>query len=112
MKANNQPETGQDIEAMICWFSERPLTTRGKYLVRHTTREAKALIKSVCYKVNINTLHKVEDDLAIQMNDIGRITFRTSSPLIYDSYSKNRSMGSFILVDENTTETVAAGMIL
>ena len=112
VKANNQPETGQDIEAMICWFSERPLTTRGKYLVRHTTREAKALIKSVCYKVNINTLHKVEDDLAIQMNDIGRITFRTSSPLIYDSYSKNRSMGSFILVDENTNETVAAGMIL
>ena len=112
VKSNNQPETGQDIEAMICWFSERPLHTRGKYLIRHTTREAKALIREVRYKVNINTLHKVEDDLTMAMNDIGRITLRTSSPLIYDSYSKNRTMGSFILVDENTNETVAGGMIV
>ena len=112
VKTNNQPETGQDIEAMICWFSERPLHTRGKYLIRHTTREAKALIREVRYKVNINTLHKVEDDLSMAMNDIGRITLRTSSPLIYDSYSKNRTMGSFILVDENTNETVAGGMIV
>ena len=112
VKTNNQPETGQDIEAMICWFSERPLHTRGKYLIRHTTREAKALIREVRYKVDINTLHKVEDDLTISMNDIGRITLRTSSPLIYDSYSKNRTMGSFILVDENTNETVAGGMIV
>ena len=112
VKSNNQPETGQDIEAMICWFSERPLHTRGKYLIRHTTREAKALIREVRYKVNINTLHKVEDDLTMAMNDIGRITLRTSSPLIYDSYSKTRTMGSFILVDENTNETVAGGMIV
>ena len=112
VKTNNQPETGHDIEAMICWFSERPLHTRGKYLIRHTTREAKALIREVRYKVDINTLHKVEDDLTISMNDIGRITLRTSSPLIYDSYSKNRTMGSFILVDENTNETVAGGMIV
>ncbi len=112
VKTNNQPEIGQDIEAMICWFSERPLHTRGKYLIRHTTREAKALIREVRYKVDINTLHKVEDDLSMAMNDIGRITLRTSSPLIYDSYSKNRTMGSFILVDENTNETVAGGMIV
>jgi sulfate adenylyltransferase subunit 1 len=112
VKANNQPKSGHDIEAMICWFSEQPLTGRGKYIVRHTTREAKALIKEVKYKVNINTLHKIEDDLTFNMNDIGRITLRTSTPLIYDSYSKNRTTGSFILIDENTNETVAAGMIL
>jgi sulfate adenylyltransferase subunit 1 len=112
VKTNNPPNNGQDLEAMVCWFSEKPLQPRGKYLVRHTTREAKAAIKEVRYKVNINTLHKVEDDLSFNMNDIGRITLRTSTPLIYDSYSKNRITGSFILVDEGTNETVAAGMII
>lgn len=112
VKTNNQPTTGQDIEAMICWFSERPLAQRGKFVVRHATREAKAILKDVRYKVNINTLHKIEDDLTFNMNDIGRITLRTSTPLIYDSYSKNRTTGSFILIDENTNETVAAGMII
>lgn len=112
VKTNNQPTTGQDIEAMVCWFSEKPLNPRGKYLIRHTTREAKALVKEVNYKVNINTLHKICDDTELRMNDIGRIILRTSTPLIYDSYSKNRTTGSFILVDENTNETVAAGMIV
>lgn len=112
VKTNNQPTTGQDIEAMICWFSEKPMAGRGKYALRHTTREAKAIIKDVRYKVNINTLHKIEDDLTFNMNDIGRITVRTSTPLIYDSYSKNRTTGSFILIDEMTNETVAAGMIV
>ncbi len=112
VKTNNPPNNGQDLEAMVCWFSEKPLQPRGKYLIRHTTREAKAAIKEVRYKVNINTLHKVEDDLSFNMNDIGRITLRTSTPLIYDSYSKNRITGSFILVDEGTNETVAAGMII
>jgi sulfate adenylyltransferase subunit 1 len=112
VKHNNPPNNGQDLEAMVCWFSEKPLQPRGKYAIRHTTREAKAAIKDVRYKVNINTLHKVEDDLTLNMNDIGRITLRTSTPLIWDSYSKNRSTGSFILIDEGTNETVAAGMIV
>ncbi|MCS6245463.1 MAG: GTP-binding protein [Opitutus sp.] len=111
-KANNPPEVTQDIEAMICWFSDKKLVPNGKYIIRHTTREAKSVIKAVRYKVNISTLHKVEGDLDIGMNDIGRILLRTASPLIADSYQRNRATGSFILVDEFTNATVAAGMIL
>ncbi|MEZ5300257.1 MAG: sulfate adenylyltransferase subunit CysN [Verrucomicrobiales bacterium] len=111
-KANNPPQKGQDLEAMICWFSERPLRARGKYYLRHTTKEVKALVKEVRYKVNINTLHKIDDDLEFRLNDIGRIVLRTSGPLFYDAYRRNRATGSFILIDEQTNETVAAGMIL
>jgi sulfate adenylyltransferase subunit 1 len=81
-------------------------------VLRHTTREVQAVIKETRYKVNINTLHKVEDDLTFRMNDIGRIAVRTSAPLMYDAYAKNRTTGSFILIDAATNETVAAGMIL
>ena len=87
------------------------MQARGKYIIRHTSREAKAIIKEVKYKVNINTLHKIEDDLEFRLNDIGRITLRTSAPLIYDTYKRNRTTGSFILIDAMTNETVAAGMI-
>ena len=111
-KANNPPQVGQDIEAMICWFSETAkLAPRAKYIIRHTSNEAKAMVQAINYKVNINTLHKIEDDKDFKLNDIGRIKLRTSSPLIYDSYKRNRTTGSFILVDPNTNETVAAGMI-
>ena len=111
-KANNPPHVTQDIEAMICWFSEKKLQPNGKYIIRHTTRESKCVIKGVRYKININTLHKAEGDLDIGMNDIGRILLRSASPLINDPYQRNRSTGSFILVDEFTNATVAAGMIL
>jgi sulfate adenylyltransferase subunit 1 len=111
-KANNPPNVTQDVEAMICWFSEKKLVPNGKYIIRHTTREAKSVIKAARYKVNINTLHKAEGDLDIGMNDIGRIQLRTAVPLIADAYQRNRSTGSFILIDEFTNATVAAGMIL
>ncbi|MFA6286844.1 MAG: GTP-binding protein [Opitutaceae bacterium] len=111
-KANNPPHVTQDIEAMVCWFSEKKLQPNGKYIIRHTTRESKCVIKAVRYKININTLHKAEGDLDIGMNDIGRILLRSATPLINDSYQRNRSTGSFILVDEFTNATVAAGMIL
>ena len=111
-KANNPPHVTQDVEAMICWFSDKKLVPNGKYIIRHTTREAKSVIKAVRYKVNINTLHKAEGDLEIGMNDIGRIQLRTAAPLIADAYQRNRATGSFILVDEFTNATVAAGMIL
>jgi len=110
-KTNNPPEVSQDIDAMICWFSDKPMNPRGKFLLRHTSREVKAVIKTVAYKVDINTLHKVEDDLEFKFNDIGRISLRTSAPLIHDPYKSNRSTGSFILIDSQTNETVAAGMI-
>ena len=111
VKANNPPQVGQDIEAMICWFGEKPLNPRGRFILRHTSREVQAVIKDVKYKVNINTLHKIEDDLEFRMNDIGRLSIRTSAPVIFDPYSKNRITGSFILIDAGTNETVAAGMI-
>ncbi|MGF1448229.1 MAG: sulfate adenylyltransferase subunit 1 [Opitutales bacterium] len=112
VKPNNQPRVGQDIEAMICWFSEgKKLSARSKYILRHTTKEVKAVVKDVRYKVNINTLHKIEDDLTFGLNDIGRISLRVSNPLFFDAYSRNRLTGSFVLIDEFTNETVAAGMI-
>jgi len=112
VKANNRPEPTQDIDAMICWFDSKPLVGSGKYILRHTTKEVKALVTEICYKVDINTLHKVEDDLTFNLNDIGRIKVRTSAPLIADSYKSNRITGSFVLIDELTNATVAAGMII
>lgn len=112
VKPNNQPQISQDIEVMICWLNEKKLVPNGKYGIRHTTKEARCIVKDVRYKVNINTLHRVEDDTTIGLNDIGRILLRTTQPLFYDSYAKNRFTGSIILVDEFTNETVAAGMII
>ncbi|HTB80893.1 MAG TPA: GTP-binding protein [Opitutaceae bacterium] len=112
VKPNNQPQVSQDVEAMICWFSEKKLQPGGKYILRHTTREVKCAIKDVRYKVNINTLHRVEGDTEIGMNDIGRIHLRTAKPLFFDAYKRNRNTGSLILIDEFTNATVGAGMIL
>ena len=113
VKPNNPPAPRQDVEAMICWFSaEKQLAGSGKFVLRHTTKEVKALVTEVKYKVNINTLHKIEDDLVFSLNDIGRISLRTSAPIIADSYKTNRISGSLILIDELTNETVAAGMII
>jgi sulfate adenylyltransferase subunit 1 len=112
VKPNNQPEVGQDIEIMLCWLNDKKMTPGGKYGIKHTTKDARCVIKEVRYKMNINTLHKIEEDKTIGLNDIGRVLIRTTSPLFYDSYNKNRITGSVILVDEFTNETVGAGMIL
>ncbi|NJN27706.1 MAG: sulfate adenylyltransferase subunit CysN [Cyclobacteriaceae bacterium] len=112
VKPNNQPEIGQDIELMICWLNPKKMIPGGKYGIRHTTQEAKCIVKDIRYKVDINTLHKIEDDLSLGLNEIGRIHIRTTKPFFYDSYKKNRGTGSIILIDENTNETVGAGMII
>jgi sulfate adenylyltransferase subunit 1 len=111
-KPNNIPEIGQDIDLMICWFSDKKLQPRGKYLIKHTSRDAKCLVREIRYKVDINTLHKIEGDVDVELNDIARIQIRTTQPLFYDSYNKNRNTGSVILIDEFTHDTVAAGMII
>ncbi|MDZ7657655.1 sulfate adenylyltransferase subunit CysN [Fodinibius sp.] len=111
-KPDNQPTVGQDIEMMVCWLNKEPLDPNGKYAIKHTTKEARCIVKEVKYKVNINTLHRVEGDKEIGLNDIGRIKIRTTKPLFYDSYKRNRKTGSIILIDEYTNETVGAGMIL
>jgi sulfate adenylyltransferase subunit 1 len=112
VKANNPPRQGQDIEAMVCWFSNTNLNLRGKFVIRHTTKETKAIVQKISYKVDINTLRKEEETSDFSLNEIGRISLRTASPLFYDSYNQNRQTGSFILVDPGTNETVAAGMII
>lgn len=112
IRENNVPQTGQDIEVMICWLNVKPLQEKQKYFIKHTTKDVKCIIKNVRYKVDINTLHRLEEEKTIGMNDIARISIRTTQPLFYDSYRKNRNTGSIIFVDEATNETVGAGMII
>ncbi len=112
IRPHNQPETGQDIDMIMCWLNNKPMNPNAKYLLMHTTKDAKAVIKEINYKIDINTLHRIENDKVINMNDIARVRLRTTSPLFYDSYGKNRNTGSLILIDEGTKETVAAGMVI
>lgn len=112
VKTDNIPLEGQDITAMMCWFNPRPLLNGGKYLLKHTTNEVKCIVKEIVHKMDINSLEENTLDKEIKMNDIAKISLRTSQPLFYDSYEKNRNTGSFILVDEVTNETMAAGMII
>jgi len=112
VRVNNQPEITQDIDVMISWFNEKPLAPRGKYTIMHTTQEARCMVKEVKYRLNINTLHRDLENKEIKMNDIARVTLRTTKPLFVDAYRKNRITGSVILVDEGTNETVGAGMII
>lgn len=112
VKINNMPEVTQDISAMLCWFNEQNARPRAKYVLRHTTNEQKAVIKEVVYKVNIDTFKRIEDDKELSMNDICKVNLRITAPIMIDDYSLNRETGSFILIDESTNETVAAGMIV
>jgi sulfate adenylyltransferase large subunit len=111
-RPNNRPFVGQDLEAMICWMDERPLSPKGRYAIKHTTKWARTVVQSIAYRLDINTLHREEGIQQLKLNDIGRISLRTTAPLAYDEYKRNRTTGSFILVDEATNNTVAAGMLL
>ncbi len=112
VRTNNSPEISQDIEMMVCWMGDQPLVLNGKYAIKHTTRDARCIVKDIRYKVDINTLHRLEDDKLIKPNDIARISIRTTVPLFYDRYNRNRITGSIILIDEATNKTVGAGMII
>ncbi len=111
-RPHNRPTVGQDIDATICWMSARPLRAGAMYAIKHTTRSARTLVKQLLYRVNINTLHRDESASALELNDLGRVTLRTTTPLCYDEYRRNRTTGGFILIDEGTNETVGAGVIL
>jgi bifunctional enzyme CysN/CysC len=112
-RPHNQPEVGQDIDAMVCWMSEQTsLSPRGKYAIKHTTRAARALVKDLQYRLDINTLHRDHDAQGLALNEIGRVSIRTTMPLFFDEYRRNRDTGSFILIDEATNNTVGAGMII
>ena len=112
VRPNNQPKVDQDIDIMICWMSEKPLIHKGKYAVKHTSKEARCMVKEIKYKVDINSLHRNEEDKEIKCNDIARISLRVTQPIFYDEYNTNRNTGSVILIDEGTNNTVGAGMII
>ena len=112
VRPNNQPKVDQDIDIMICWMSEKPLIHKGKYAIKHTSKEAKCMVKEIKYKVDINSLHRNEEDKEIKCNDIARISLRITQPIFYDEYNTNRNTGSVILIDEGTYSTVGAGMII
>ncbi|NJL76649.1 MAG: sulfate adenylyltransferase, partial [Saprospiraceae bacterium] len=112
VRVNNQPNVVQDLDLMICWFSDKPLQENGKYAIMHTTQEARCVVKEIRYRLDINTLHRDLEDKQIKMNDIARIAIRTTKPLFADAYRKNRITGSVILIDEHTNNTVGAGMII
>ena len=112
VKVNNVPQSTQDITAMICWLNSTNAVPRAKYVLKHTSNEQKAVIKEVLYKVNIDTFKRIEDDKLLNMNDICKVNLRITAPIMADEYDVNRETGSFILIDEHTNETVAAGMIV
>jgi sulfate adenylyltransferase subunit 1 len=112
IKDNGLPKSGQDIDMMICWFHEKQMVLGGKYAVKHTTNDLRCVIRDVKHKIDVNTLENITGDKQIGLNDIARISIKTTKPIYYDSYRKNRYTGSIILIDEATNETVAAGMIL
>ncbi|KJE24743.1 sulfate adenylyltransferase subunit 1 [Frankia torreyi] len=111
-RPNNQPTVGQDLNLMVSWMVDAPLRRRARVGIKHTTRSVRAMVTDVCYRVDIDTLHRDESVETLGLNDIGRIALRTTTPLCYDPYRRNRNTGSVLLIDEATGTTLGAGMIL
>jgi len=112
VKSDNRAETTQDLEVMICWLTDKKLQLNGKYFLKHTSKDVRCIVKDVQYKVNISTLENNSDDKVIGLNDIAKISLKTTAPIVTDKYKKNRNTGSVILIDEATNVTVGAGMIV
>ncbi len=111
VRENNVPEVSQDIDLMVAWMGDSPMNIGDKFTIRHTTTEARCMIKDIIYKVDMHTLERVEDKTPLKMNEIAKVRIRTTKPLFFDSYRKNRETGSVIFIDESTNVTVGAGMI-
>jgi sulfate adenylyltransferase subunit 1 len=112
VRENNVPEIGQDLEVLVTWMSMKPIQARTKVVIKHTTNETIGMIKELKYKIDINTLHRIENIDRVEMNDIARLSIRTAKPVFFDAYKKNRQTGSVIIIDEQTNETIGAGMII
>ncbi len=112
VKKNNQPEGEQEFDVMLCWLNNDAAKPRAKYTVMHTSNEQRAMIKDIVYKIDINSYSRITDDKDLGMNDIARVKIRTTHRLMFDPYRDNLNTGSIIWLDENTNETVAAGMII
>ena len=112
-RPNNQPTVSQDLQAMVCWMSElTELVPRMKLALKHTTRSSRVLVSEIQYRIDVNTLHRDEKPESLKLNEIGRVSLRSTQPLLFDEYRRNRNTGSFILMDEATNVTVAAGIIV
>ncbi|MBV9871473.1 MAG: sulfate adenylyltransferase subunit CysN [Frankiaceae bacterium] len=111
-RPQNRPQATQDVDAMVCWLTSDPLHVRGMYGLKHTTRNVRAQVKDIEYRIDVNSLHRDETAETLSLNEIGRIKLRTTKPLFVDEYRRNRTTGSFLLIDEATGATVGAGMIL
>ncbi|HWK16576.1 MAG TPA: GTP-binding protein [Solirubrobacteraceae bacterium] len=111
-RPHNQPTVARELDAMVCWMAEKPMQVRSRYVIKHTTRSAKAVVDEIQYRVDVDTLHRDETDGGLALNDIGRVRLRSSLELLVDPYARNRTTGSFILIDESTNDTVGAGMLL
>lgn len=111
VRPNNKPNESQDIDVMVCWLNQKSMVPNGKYAIKHTSNDARCIVREVIYKVDINSLHRIENDKSVNMNDIVRLRLRTTKPLFFDRYARNRITGSLIMIDEGTNETVGAGMI-
>ncbi|HVS26145.1 MAG TPA: sulfate adenylyltransferase subunit CysN [Burkholderiales bacterium] len=112
VKSDNLPQTTREFGAMLCWLSEQPLDVHRKYFVKHTTKTVKGLVSQLDYRVDVNTLERVGGITELRMNEIGCVRLKVQQPLMWDAYDRNRATGSFILIDEATQNTVAAGMII
>jgi bifunctional enzyme CysN/CysC len=108
----NRPLVGQDLDAMVCWMGEQPLTPRRIYTLKHTTNVSRAMVTEVRYELDVVTTHRDESASELTTNQLGRIRLRSTTPLAYDPYRRNRATGGFVLIDEATNATVAAGMLL
>lgn len=111
-RPHNAPASSQDIDAMLCWMDDVPLRPSGKYSIKHTSRSARAVVRDLDYRLDVNTLHRDESADRLQLNEIGRVRLRTTQPLFCDDYRRNRTTGGFILVDEGNNRTVGAGIIV
>jgi bifunctional enzyme CysN/CysC len=111
-RPQNQPRATQDVDAMVCWLTDEPMRVRGMYAVKHTTRSVRAQVRDIEYRMDVNTLHRDESAESLSLNEIGRVKLRTTKPLFVDEYRRNRTTGSFLVIDESTGATVGAGMIL
>jgi sulfate adenylyltransferase large subunit len=112
VQAEDAPTVVREFEANICWMGEQPMAAGARYALKHTTRAAKAIVERLDFRVDVNTLSHDHGATELKLNEIGRVHLRSSTPLMVDPYARNRTTGSFILVDESTNDTVGAGMIV
>jgi len=112
-RPHNQPQATQDVQAMVCWMTDAPMLTPGsRLIVKHTTRTVKAIVRDIGYRLDINSLHRDEQAGRLGLNEIGRASLRLTQPIFCDPYARNRITGGMILIDEATSATVGAAMIM